>query len=141
MCPYCQISNCQSLGRKNKHEILKTDRSVPYREPPIHRVRVHAVRINLARTSGSSHSGASLGPADFIYRASIYWCIRGTQGGTVSSNSSFQAGLLRQYSANLSKSGVEAPRGWRGLAAAQVVQVRHRHNTVQYNNIAYYNIT
>ena len=22
-----QISNCQSLGRKNKHEILKTDRS------------------------------------------------------------------------------------------------------------------
>ena len=23
-----QISNCQSLGRKNKHEILKTDRSL-----------------------------------------------------------------------------------------------------------------
>ena len=23
-----QISNCQSLGRKNKHEILKTDRRV-----------------------------------------------------------------------------------------------------------------
>ena len=28
MCPYCQISNCQGLGRKNKHEILKTDRII-----------------------------------------------------------------------------------------------------------------
>ena len=29
ICPYClsQISNCQSLGRNNKHEILKTDRT------------------------------------------------------------------------------------------------------------------
>ena len=26
-----QISNCQSLGRKNKHEILKTDRTRPHR--------------------------------------------------------------------------------------------------------------
>ena len=26
-----QISNCQSLGRKNKHEILKTDRMFPWR--------------------------------------------------------------------------------------------------------------
>ena len=27
MCPYClKFSNCQGLGRKNKHEILKTDR-------------------------------------------------------------------------------------------------------------------
>ena len=28
-----QISNCQGLGRKNKHEIMKTDRSYP-REAP-----------------------------------------------------------------------------------------------------------
>ena len=31
-----QISNCQSLGRKNKHDILKTDRtfSPHYSRPP-----------------------------------------------------------------------------------------------------------
>ena len=28
ICPYSRISNCQSLGRKNKHEILKTDRTI-----------------------------------------------------------------------------------------------------------------
>ena len=27
-----QISNCQSLGRKNKHEILKSDRSAVWQE-------------------------------------------------------------------------------------------------------------
>ena len=26
VCPYGQISNWQGLGRKNKHEMLKTDR-------------------------------------------------------------------------------------------------------------------
>ena len=39
-----QISNCQSLGRKNKHEILKTDRSAhrPY-YMPIHNLYIHAI--------------------------------------------------------------------------------------------------
>ena len=30
VCPYCLKSNCQGLGRKNKHEILKTDRMATY---------------------------------------------------------------------------------------------------------------
>ena len=34
-----QISNCQGLGRKNKHEILKTDRRVPSNFPEVQRSR------------------------------------------------------------------------------------------------------
>ena len=37
-----------------------------------------------------------------LSRASIYWYVRETQRGTVSSNSRFQAALFQQYSANLS---------------------------------------
>ena len=31
-----RISNCQSLGRKNKHDILKTDRSRTYLSPSLY---------------------------------------------------------------------------------------------------------
>ena len=40
-----QISNCQGLGRKNKREVLKNDRSL---------LRTEAVRRSSSRSSGSS---------------------------------------------------------------------------------------
>ena len=41
-----------------------------------------------------------------ISLASIYWYMRETQKGTVSSNSRFKTVLVQQYSANLSSKGV-----------------------------------
>ena len=45
-----QISNCQGLGRKNKHEILKTDR-ITYNNEPITIKLCHAVTNNNNKTT------------------------------------------------------------------------------------------
>ena len=50
-----QISNCQGLGRKNKHAILKTDR-MTRDDPGISRARTLTFG-NLARTNASLHKG------------------------------------------------------------------------------------